>query len=68
MVLEFFNFLPLEYDFYTQMKLINFIRTSKPASRKEMEQMLSNEDWFTSEKFLKPVIEDDALLFGTFIS
>lgn len=48
-------------DFYGTIKLINYIRTSTAAA---CIPEFSSKSFFEDEKFLQPVLEDDALLFG----
>lgn len=61
-----FDFLALRkqlaLDFYGNIKLVNFIRSRKQAGEK-VTSLISKND-FEDEKFLKPVLEDDALLFS----
>ena len=52
----------LGLDFYETIKLVNYIR-SEVAAGNSQPQILSKED-FQDDKYLKPVIEDDALLVG----
>lgn len=65
---EKFNFDFLEIrqrlglDFYGNIKLVNFIR-SRVHSGLPVSSNISRED-FEDEKYLKPVLEDDALLFS----
>lgn len=50
-----------DLDFYGTIRLVNYIRTSTKASRIPD---MSSKALFEDEKFLQPVLEDDALLFG----
>ncbi|CAG8978088.1 hypothetical protein HYALB_00000760 [Hymenoscyphus albidus] len=52
----------LALDFYGNIKLVNFIR-SQVHDGKSIPQDLSRKD-FEDEKFLKPILEDDAVLFS----
>jgi len=52
----------LGLDFYGNIKLVNFIR-SQVHSGQKISSNISRED-FEDDKFLKPVLEDDALLFS----
>ena len=52
----------LAFDFYDSVKLVNFIR-SQVHSGKPVSSDISRED-FADEKFLKPVLEDDALIIN----
>ena len=52
----------LGLDFYGSIKLVNFIR-SQVRDGKAVTSKISRED-FEDEKFLKPTLEDDALLFS----
>lgn len=49
-------------DFYGSIKLVNYIRT-KVHSGEKVTSAISKED-LNDEKYLKPVLEDDALLFS----
>lgn len=48
-------------DFYGTIKLVNYIRSSTAAT---CIPDFSSKSLFEDEKFLLPVLEDDALLFG----
>lgn len=48
-------------DFYGTIKLVNYIRASTAAA---CIPDFSSKSLFEDEKFLQPVLEDDALLFG----
>lgn len=48
-------------DFYGTIKLINYIRASTAAN---CIPEFSSKSFFEDEKFLQPVLEDDALLFS----
>lgn len=48
-------------DFYGTIKLINYVRASTAAT---CIPDFSSKSLFEDEKFLRPVLEDDALLFG----
>src|SRR5882757_9655525 len=50
----------LAFDFYDSVKLVNFIR-SQVHNGQPVSSDISGED-FADEKFLKPVLEDDALI------
>lgn len=52
----------LGLDFYGNIKLVNYIR-SQVHSGQKVNASISRED-FDDEKYLKPVLEDDALLFS----
>lgn len=52
----------LVLDFYDNIKLVNYIR-SRVHSGQKITQSISRED-FGDEKYLKPVLENDALLFS----
>lgn len=52
----------LGLDFYGTIKLVNYIR-SQVHSGQKVTARISCED-FDNEKYLKPVLEDDALLFS----
>lgn len=52
----------LGLDFYGSIKLVNFIRSQVQAG-KTVTSKISRED-IEDEKFLKPSLEDDALLFS----
>lgn len=52
----------LGLDFYGDIKLVNYIR-SQVRSGQNVNARISRED-FDNEKYLKPVLEDDALLFS----
>jgi type I protein arginine methyltransferase len=52
----------LGLDFYGNIKLVNFIR-SQVHSGKKVSANISKQD-LDDEKYLKPVLEDDALLFS----
>jgi protein arginine N-methyltransferase 3 len=52
----------LALDFYGSVKLVNFIR-SQVHSGNKVSQDISQQD-LDDEKYLKPVLEDDALLFS----
>jgi len=49
--------LTIDYDFYAQIKLVNYIRTHGV-------QGVDNEEWLQTDVFLKPFIQDDPMLFG----
>lgn len=50
-----------DLDFYGTIRLVNYIRASIAAS---CIPDFSSRSLFEDEKFLQPVLEDDALLFG----
>jgi protein arginine N-methyltransferase 3 len=52
-------------EFYDCIRLINFIRlqTKKGSSVADTIKAVNQSQWLTSEEYLKPVIEDDPLLF-----
>lgn len=50
-----------DLDFYGTIKLVNYIRASTAAT---CIPDFSSKSLFEDEKFLQPVLEDDALLFG----
>lgn len=52
----------LALDFYGNIKLVNYIRSEVQAG-KEIPANITK-DLFEDDKFLKPVLEDDALLFS----
>jgi protein arginine N-methyltransferase 3 len=52
----------LAFDFYDGVKLVNFIR-SQVHNGQSVSSNISKED-FADEKFLKPVLEDDALIIN----
>jgi protein arginine N-methyltransferase 3 len=52
----------LGLDFYGNIKLINYIRFQVQEGKKLPEDISKSD--FEDEKFLKPVLEDDALLFS----
>jgi protein arginine N-methyltransferase 3 len=52
----------LAFDFYDSVKLVNFIR-SQVHNGQPVSSDISGED-FADEKFLKPVLEDDALIIN----
>lgn len=62
-----FDFLELRQrlgvDFYGNIKLVNFIRSQVHSGNPVSSLTISREE-FEDEKFLKPVLEDDALLFN----
>lgn len=62
-----FDFLELRQrlglDFYGNIKLVNFIRSQVHSGNAVSSVTISKED-FEHENFLKPVLEDDALLFN----
>jgi protein arginine N-methyltransferase 3 len=62
-----FDFLELRQrlglDFYGNIKLVNFIRSQVHSGNPISSSTISREA-FEDEKFLKPVLEDDALLFS----
>lgn len=53
----------LGLDFYGSIKLVNFIRSQVHSGNKVSAANISREA-FHDEKYLKPVLEDDALLFS----
>ncbi len=61
-----FDFLELRQklglDFYGNVKLVNYIR-SRVHNGQKISATISKED-FEDEKYLKPILEDDALLFS----
>jgi type I protein arginine methyltransferase len=61
-----FDFLQLKrklaFDFYDSVKLVNFIR-SQVHSGQSIRSNISRED-FADDKYLKPVLEDDALIIN----
>jgi protein arginine N-methyltransferase 3 len=61
-----FDFLDLKqklaFDFYDGVKLVNFIR-SQVHNGQPVSSNISRED-FADDKFLKPVLEDDALIIN----
>ena len=52
----------LGLDFYGNIKLVNYIRTQVHSGHKVTEDV--SKEAFEDEKFLKPLLEDDALLFS----
>lgn len=62
-----FDFLELRQrlglDFYGNIKLVNFIRSQVHSGNPISSSTISRED-LEDEKFLKPVLENDALLFS----
>ena len=62
-----FDFLDLRnrfaLDFYGSVKLVNFIRAQVHSGELVSSSTISRED-FEDERFLKPVLEHDALLFN----
>ena len=52
----------LQLDFLGTIKLINYIRSE--AARGNSKPDISSSGGFSDEKYLKPVIEDDALLYS----
>ena len=62
-----FDFLDLRQrlglDFYGNIKLVNFIRSQVHSGNLVDSSAVKRED-FEDEKFLKPILEDDALLFN----
>ena len=62
-----FDFLELRQrlglDFYGNIRLVNFIRSQVHSGNPVSSLTISKED-FEDEKYLKPVLEDDALLFN----
>jgi protein arginine N-methyltransferase 3 len=62
-----FDFLELRQrlglDFYGNIKLVNFIR-SQVHSGNPVSPLTIEKESFEDEKYLKPVLEDDALLFN----
>jgi protein arginine N-methyltransferase 3 len=53
----------LQLDFHGSIKLVNFIRSNVKAGQAVVAKDISAED-FVDEKYLKPVLENDALLFS----
>lgn len=53
----------LQLDFHGSIKLVNFIRSSVKAGQPVVAQDISA-DSFSDDKYLKPVLENDALLFS----
>jgi protein arginine N-methyltransferase 3 len=52
----------LALDFYGNIKLVNYVRSEIQAGHQLPTDI--SKDLFDDEKFLKPVLEDDALLFS----
>ncbi|KEF61046.1 protein arginine N-methyltransferase 3 [Exophiala aquamarina CBS 119918] len=52
----------LDLDFLDLIRLVNYVRSSAKASNNQPD--LSSKSLFEDEKYLKPVLEDDALLFS----
>lgn len=52
----------LKLDFHGSIKLVNFIRSNVKAGQPVLPSDISVDD-FADEKYLKPVLENDALLF-----
>jgi type I protein arginine methyltransferase len=52
----------LGLDFYSNIKLVNYIRSQVHSGHKVTSDISREE--FDDEKFLKPLLEDDALLFS----
>lgn len=50
-----------DLDFYTSIKLVNYVRSE--ASKGNHKPDVSSTDRFDSDDYLKPVLEDDAVLF-----
>ncbi|KAF9923570.1 hypothetical protein FBU30_006399 [Linnemannia zychae] len=68
-----FNFLQtrkqLDMDFYASIRLINYLRKQAQVKPSEAEQTTSfilngDESFLTDDQYLRPVIEDDSLLFA----
>lgn len=53
----------LNLDFYGNIKLVNYIRSQVHSGSSVSSESVKKED-FEDEKFLKPVLEDDAVLFN----
>lgn len=56
-----------QLDFYQTIRMINFIRSevkNGKASAEIIKAVTSESDWLKDERFLKPVMEDDSLLFS----
>ncbi|KAF9265191.1 S-adenosyl-L-methionine-dependent methyltransferase [Marasmius fiardii PR-910] len=51
----------LSLDVHGRIRLVNFIRKTKPSVQ-DVLQITGKEDFFNSDDYLKPVIEDDPLL------
>lgn len=62
-----FNFLAVrkqhDLDFYSTIKLVNYIRQSVKNGANGLPDTSSPEQW-TDDQFLQPVLDDDALLFS----
>jgi type I protein arginine methyltransferase len=52
----------VELDFYGRIRLVNYIRSEVAKGNKHPD--ISNTSLFLDDKYLQPVIEDDALLFS----
>lgn len=52
----------LKLDFYDRIRLVNYIRSQVKAGVSKPD--VSTKDVFADEKYLQPVLEDDAFLFG----
>ncbi|KUJ23020.1 putative ribosomal protein arginine N-methytransferase rmt3 [Mollisia scopiformis] len=52
----------LGLDFYGNIKLVNYIRSQVHSGQKVTSNISRND--FDDEKYLKPILEDDALLFS----
>ncbi|EIM86222.1 S-adenosyl-L-methionine-dependent methyltransferase [Stereum hirsutum FP-91666 SS1] len=53
----------LALDFHGRIRLINFIRRSKPPAANAL-ALTGKESFFSSDEFLRPVLEDDPLLLN----
>ncbi|KII88239.1 hypothetical protein PLICRDRAFT_161146 [Plicaturopsis crispa FD-325 SS-3] len=51
----------LSLDFHGRIRLINFIRRTKPTVA-QVRNLTGKESFFSSDEYLRPVIEDDPLL------
>ncbi|KAF2403853.1 putative ribosomal protein arginine N-methytransferase rmt3 [Trichodelitschia bisporula] len=52
----------LDLDFYSGIKLVNYIRSEVKCGNKSPD--VSSKSLFEDDKYLQPVLEDDALLFS----
>lgn len=52
----------IDLDFLDSIKLVNYVRTQVKAGNKSLE--ISSKSQFDDDAYLKPVLEDDALLYS----
>lgn len=54
-------------DFYTSIRLVNFIRSAVKAGQDQitvLKNLQTDSNWTVDEKYLQPVLEDDAFIFN----